>query len=323
MYPIPLVVGCVADQPHQLLEQAWRLLVSWRANAGRLRDAPFVLCVAGGVPPDFARRVAPYKAQLVAVEPLTPTHPPSNKLRWFQPAGELSAERYVLLDCDTWVCQEPTELLGPEPLRAKLADMATVTDAVFDRVFATAGIAKPPAQYRLPLNAETSIAYFNAGVLSFSRAALDVLVPRWLYWNAWLEERMALLETCQGFLEQASLSVAIAELGWMPGLLDEALNFPGHFKDLPQPALENIDPVILHYHKEYSPNGMLAPTPLPLVQKRIDDANTELFTAWRDLAMQLSMPQNVECSRSTEDESPGTKFLTIARLLQRVRRQVF
>ncbi|MGE0049299.1 MAG: hypothetical protein AB7T01_10255 [Acidithiobacillus sp.] len=289
----PLVVGCVADQPPYLLEQAWRLLLSWRKNAGRWRDVPFLLGVAGGVPEDFARRVAPFGAILVSVEQLTPRHPPSNKLQWFAPASRIKAERYVLLDCDTWVCKQPDGLLGAEPLRAKLADIATVTDVIFEKVFVAAGIPKPPTEHTLSIRGEASITYLNAGVLSLSASALQHLLPRWRHWNHWLDTRPELLADCFPFLEQASLSLTIAELGLPVGLLDDSLNFPGHFKDPVPPALTAIEPRILHYHKETDENGRFLDSPLPLVQKHIVHANASLFAAWRELAFDLSQERAV------------------------------
>jgi hypothetical protein len=275
-----VVVGCVADQQVKYLEQAFRLLVSWRRSGGRLAQCRFIICVAGGIPPGYAASLTPWFPELVAVDPFTAAHPPSNKLRFLELELIHNYDRVILLDCDTIILKEPLELLGSVPLLAKMADIATVPDAIFRKLYSATGSVKPEPMYSCTVSGEASIPYFNAGVLSFSKKAIQDLVPTWLRLNRKVAAHPEWLGEAFGFLEQATLSLAVTNTKTAFSLLSSAMNFPAHFQDPPIQELTEIDPVILHYHGLVNSYGYLARSPYPLVQSAIQEFNVALTEAW-------------------------------------------
>lgn len=265
-----LAIGCVADATPKYLDQALRLLQSWRWFAGRYAQADFHVCIVGGARSDARARYARYGAQVHGVAPFDSRHPPSNKLRFLELAATLDAERVLLLDCDTIVVQEPDALFEGEALIAKIADVATVPLRVLRQVFAAFDVAAPPASCRCTVSDEPTIPYFNAGVLSLSAAAMRSLVPEWIRCNKALIERMDLLAGHGNFCEQASLSVALAATGTRFTALDNRMNFPAHFQDRPATSrFAQTDPVIIHYHWLVDDTGRLQRSPYPNVDRRI------------------------------------------------------
>src|ERR1700682_2259895 len=115
-----LAIGCVADCTAKYLDQAARLLQSWRWFAGRYADADFHVCVVGDVGPGERARYEKYGAHVQSVSQFSAHHAASNKLRFLELEAARDAERVLLLDCDTIVVQEPGELFQGEPLIAKM-----------------------------------------------------------------------------------------------------------------------------------------------------------------------------------------------------------
>ncbi len=272
-----LAIGCVADSAAKYLDQAERLLQSWRWFAGRYANADFHVCIIGDVRPGERARYEKYGAHVHSATQFSARHAPSNKLRFLELDATRDAERVLLLDCDTIVVQEPVELFQGEALIAKIADVATVPPSILERIYAAFGVASPPASCRCTVSDELTIPYFNTGVLSFSAGALKVLAPAWIRYNRMLIERIDLLEERRRFCDQASLSVAAAATKTPFTMLDNRMNFPAHYLDCPvTSSFGQTDPVIIHYHWLVDDTGRLQRSPYPNVDRRIESFNTRL-----------------------------------------------
>lgn len=272
-----LTVGCVADCTPKYLEQALRLLQSWRWFAGAMSTADFHLCVVDEIDHSYRALYEEYGAKVHIVPRASTRHPPSNKLRFLELPEAGDADRVVLLDCDTIVVREPTGLIADADFLAKIADHRTTTPEVFDSVFAAFGISLPAADQRCTVRGESTIPYFNGGVLAFSRRSMRALVPQWIRINSCLIEQMELLKECGHFCEQASLSLALAATGTSFQVLGNDMNFPAHLREEPlESAFADTDPVIIHYHWLVDERGLLEPSPYPNVNRRIQQFNERL-----------------------------------------------
>jgi hypothetical protein len=273
------IVGCVTDLQSKYLEQSYRLLVSWRQNAGQYAQIPFHVVVIGEIPEHFRALCEPYSVQWHCAESFASVHPPSNKLRFLETCAAREADRVVLLDCDIVLVGAPDLLFSDADFLAKPADFATVPMSIFQEIFEAYDVVLPPTTMLTTISREKTIPYYNAGVLSFSREAMRTLVPRWLERNRDLAVRIALLGDAQGYLEQATLSLALAEMDMHCRPLDETYNFPAHCVDPVCDQLLQRDPVIIHYHHRAA-DGLLDNSPYPKVQAAIDVINSQLGGAW-------------------------------------------
>jgi len=273
-----VVVGCVADNSQKYLDQALRLVKSWRWFAGKFADCEFHVCVVGAFPAEYLEKYESYGARVHMVSRFSDLHPPSNKLRFLELPNLVNADRVVLLDCDMVIVQEPRELICEANFAAKIADFPTVTPDIFRTLFSAYELPLPEATERCTVHGESIIPYFNAGVLSFSQNAMVTLIPEWIRINRNLVRRLDLLGQCSNFCEQASLSIALASCGTSFETLGNSLNFPAHCQDESLSSdFYGTDPVIIHYHWLVDESGLLQPSPYPNVNARIEQFNERLL----------------------------------------------
>ena len=272
-----LVVGCVADATRTYLDQAYRLLLSWRWFAGAWAQADFHVCVVGRVAAADRLRFEGLGATVHVVPGFTGRHPTSNKIRFFDIQPARGADRVLLLDCDTIVVQPPAALFCAEGLSAKIVDSATVSLAVFARLFAAYGAPMPAAAHNCTVTHAATIAYFNSGVIALTRAAADVVAPAWERINGELAPRFEALGGEAHYCEQASLSLAVALTATPYSTVGNELNFPAHFQYLPLDCeFANVDPTIIHYHGLVGDDNLLLPSKYPNVNRRIQDFNLRM-----------------------------------------------
>ena len=273
-----IVVGCVADNSQKYLDQALRLLQSWRWFAGKLANFDFHVCVVDDLPATYREKYESYGAQVHIVSRFSDHHPQSNKLRFLELPLLHGASRVILLDCDTVVVQEPLGLICDADFAAKIADFPTVTSDIFQSLFSVFDLLFPEESETCTVHGEQTIPYFNAGVLSFSQKAMHTLVPEWISINRdLLEHHLDIFKSRSNFCEQASLSLALAKCGTSIQTLSNRLNFPGHCHHEPLTSdLGRTDPVIIHYHWLVDEDGFLQNSPYPKVNKRIELFNARL-----------------------------------------------
>ncbi|MHB1620145.1 MAG: methyltransferase domain-containing protein [Sulfuricella sp.] len=272
-----LALGCVAENTPKYLGQAVRLVQSVRWFGGALNEAELYVCVVEGIRQDFREELERYDARIRVVPRFSTKHPQSNKLRFLELPDLARHDQVLLLDCDTIVVRDPLPHLFRAEFTAKIADAPTVPLDTFRQLFSAFGLPMPETSQRCTVRGEPTIPYFNAGVLAFSRRAMDNLVPKWIKLNERLIASMELLEGHENFCEQASLSLAIAAIGIPFEVVGNAFNFPMHFDD-PATAtgLADIDPFIVHYHWLADPSGYILPSAYPAVNRRIAEFNARL-----------------------------------------------
>lgn len=272
-----LAIGCVAENTPKYLEQALRLVQSVRWFGGALNEAQFYVCVVDDVSLHYRMELERYGVTICVVSRFSTKHPQSNKLRFLELPDIVHYDHVLLLDCDTIVVRDPSSYLFHPGLAAKIADVPTVAMDTFHRVFSVFGVPVPEADQFCTVSGELTIPYFNAGVLAFSRQAMDTLVPRWIELNQQLIARMELLGEQSNFCEQASLSLALSAIGTPFETLGNAFNFPLHFDDAAlAPFLEDVDPFIIHYHWCTDPSGYILTNSYPAVNQRIEEFNARL-----------------------------------------------
>jgi hypothetical protein len=283
--------GCVTDEEPEFQQGALFLLASLRALGGAYAGADFVICVVGTLAPPLATMADTLGARVVAVAPLSETRPQANKLR-FLALPELARYDYaVLLDCDTAIATSPEDMFGGTGMRARIAGGRSVPPSVLDNLFAEAGMAPPPPAYLTTVTAEPTPLYCNSGVVVMAGAIVGRFIDIWQRRQAWLLEHPELLPGCAGHAQQASLSLALAECGVAFEPLDLRFNFPAHRprRSFFTPAVDVLDPVILHYNHP-AEDWTLLPSLAAGANRAIDRVNA----AWRETRARLQLPMAAE-----------------------------
>ena len=270
-----LVIGCVTENTPKFLSQALRLLQSIRWFGGKIADAKVIVCVVEGIDPAYRDEFQKYFAEVRIVERFSEKHPQSNKLRFLQQEDLKDYRSTLLLDCDTVVVQDPSADLATDGLRGKIVDGPTVPHHVFEDLFDFFQLQIPQKDYQCTVRGTPTIPYFNAGVLLFSQTAMSDLVPTWVELNEQLINNLEILGNSTNFCEQASLSLAVVDTETKLDVFGNEMNFPIHHEDYIS-CLENIDPLIIHYHSLVDLSGYIRPSKYPLVNKRITQFNDRL-----------------------------------------------
>lgn len=272
-----VAIGCVADNNPKYLSQALRLLLSLRWFGGSMAGANFFVCVVDKICPAFALEFERLGAFVRTVSRFSPLHPHSNKLRLLEVPEVGYYDTFLLLDCDTLIVQDPWQYLNGRVFEAKIADLPTVPNEIFQRLFQHFGIPAPKQDYMTNPNDSPTVWYCNAGVLVFPKEMLFTLGRSWLKYNKALLERLDLLGENKTFCDQASLSLAFASEPVQFKELPVAMNFPIHLTNFEKTEkMQECDPVIIHYHDKVDENGFLLSSPFLGVQKRIKQFNARL-----------------------------------------------
>ena len=272
-----VVFTCIAEPTNEFLEQSARLLMSLRWFGGSLAQSRFVIGCTATVPKEARELFDRYGAEVAAVERYDLTHGHSNKIALLSSSKLAGHEIIVLLDCDTLVVQDPVRWLNPDAVAIKLADLPTVSLAELQSIFRHLKCPVPSPRYHHELTGDACIAYCNSGVMIVPEKHRQRLATQWDYWNRQVLTLPETLSFNRVHMDQVSLALALENTDVPFAPLPTEMNMPVHFK--PQfypPAWQEIDPVIIHYHRLSHPDGFLKPCTLEQCKRRIESFNARL-----------------------------------------------
>jgi len=270
-----LLIGCVAENTPKYLAQALRLVQSVRWFGGSIADADVLVCVVGTLDSATIERFSHYGATLRTVERFDARCPVTNKLRFVEQPEARGYSGVLMLDCDTIVVQDFSPLLTGSLFSAKIADGPTMPLDVLAHVFRQFDIPCPEPHYRCTIRGTLTIPYFNTGVLYFPVGVFDILPPIWIRHTRELLSRFDLVRGREHFVEQTSMSMALASSALSFTPLGNEMNCPVHHEDY-IPCLDGVDPYIIHYHSRVDGDGYLLPSKYGSINRRIRQFNERL-----------------------------------------------
>jgi hypothetical protein len=266
-----VVVGFLTENSPRMLTQAIRLLRSIRWFGGELSRARVVVCGVGPLESSAHGTLEALGAEVRTVSRFHPTNPTGNRNQLFAELLDAPQKLLFVLDCDTIIVRDPMPFLNDEAFQAKVAPTPTVSDEVFERLFAHFSLRKPPRSCITGLSGTPTVPYFNSGVIAIPTSMARIVAPVWRKYNLALAEQPQLAAPCQRHMHQASLALALAETGVPCVELPEAMNYQINTQHLAQPpGFAGIDPVIIHYHQFSTDDGFLLPCIYPPAQARIE-----------------------------------------------------
>ena len=287
------VFTCIAEPTNQLLEQSARLLMSLRWFGGSLAQARFVLGCTGPIPQQALELLDDYQAEMITVERYDPAHGHSNKIALLSSSIFAQHDIVVLLDCDTVLVQDPARWLNRDVVGIKLADGPTVSLAELQAIFRHFNCPVPSARYYHELTGDACLAYCNSGVVIVPERYRQQLASQWDYWNRQVLTAPETLRFNRLHTDQVSLALALenSEVPFAP--LPAEMNMPAHFSaGAYPPAWQELDPIIIHYHRLSYPDGFLRQCALGQCTRRIESFNARLRAEVRPrLAISLAPSQ--------------------------------
>jgi len=255
-----LVVSCVAENRPDWHARAYNLALSSLTVCSGSATR-FVAHFVDGVDPAARQRIESLGAEVRVVDRVDRRSPYLNKLRMLELGSAGDFDVLAALDCDTIIVRDLQPHLSLDSVGAKPADIDRLTPEQWRRLYDALGLARPTGSFIATSSGQRMGPYFNSGVLLIPRAYCASLLAAWTEMSdrilaVYRQYPTIVPQQWRFHLDQYSLACALAAAAIPVRALPSELNYPVHVSVSPA-ARGAIDPVILHYHKNVTPDGFL------------------------------------------------------------------
>jgi hypothetical protein len=264
--------SCVMDTPAKFQHQALLWALTLVRRGGQAPENVIVHAVEG-TPQNQIELLRSFGVQVFVVPRYSSVHPFLNKLRQLESETLRAADYVVLCDTDLVFCS-PIDawVVGDRP-RVKIVDIANPPLQMWQMLFTAAGLSKPPRPAVASLDGTQTYANnCNGGLYILPRAVFNTLPHVWPRWVQWVLRQGKILGRYRTHVSQISFGLAMEELGIEVDLLPLALNFPTNLK-VPNLAMHDTVPAVIHYHANLDRAGLLRPIGLPRLDAAVAEVN--------------------------------------------------
>jgi trehalose 2-sulfotransferase len=273
-----VVYSCVTDQVPSLRYQTLVWCLTLIHLAGRSPDCVVVHAVEG-TGDEHLKELRDLGVTLVIVKRFHQSNPFANKFRQLDSPALRDADRVVLCDCDlAFVGDVSAEIYG-DMIGTKVVDGGFPLYETWVQLASLAGVTGPLEPRRSTHGLRWTYANnINGGFVVVPRTWLSPLAEAWPRWFRWtMEQGQAFAPTTKVVRHafQVAFGLAVLELGLPVRQLSPALNFstlPPHDDG----DIQGTDPLVLHYHRRMTEDGLVRPTGRPGIDKAIATVNNFL-----------------------------------------------
>ncbi len=211
----------------------------------------------------------------------------------------------VALDCDVAVSGDFSHELTGDAVAMAPVDVALAPIDEWNEFYEYFNVTMPAVRYRTRVGGDICPPYFNAGVLLVPKELVTPLRNAWQRWllrvaDAYEQEAVpGVLGSCQAYVDQLSLALALADESIPHRPLPLAMNTPTRTVIDPHLHPQNVEPYILHYHHHVDANGFLIPSGYPGIDCAIEHVNRSLATCKRKTDTGIVEPLKAHTESST------------------------
>ncbi len=279
------VFSCVVDADRRFHLEALRWYATLVGVIG-VDPADLVVHAVGGSESDVLGHLRDRGVAVVDVECFDASAPHCNKI-----SGALSLARHgvdgvaVLTDTDMAVVEDARSIaLDANQVGFRPVGAGNPPLHVLENLFEAAGVKLPrrvPIEFAPTRGQRTLSGHGNGGLYVVPGPLLPTLAAVWAGWAHWILEHRDLLETWSVFVDQAAMTLTLAEAGINPRPLGLEWNFP---TDNPRriPA-RPPEPAALHYKANVTADGLLGLSGSAVVDRRIALANDAIAGVWAEV----------------------------------------
>ena len=278
------VFSCVVDVDPRFHLEALR----WYATLDRIvgvDPADLVVHAVEGSESHVLEFLRSRRVSIVDVERFDERSPHCNKI-----SGAVSLARRgvdglaVLTDTDVAVVQDPRHIaLGANEVGLRRVGAGNPPLHILETLFEAAGVELPPPvpiEFAPRTGQFTLSGHGNGGLYVVPGPLLPALAAAWERWARWILDHLHLLETWSTFVDQAAMTLALADGGCSPCNLGLEWNFPTN-NPRRIPARPPV-PAALHYKGNVTADGPLGPSGSAVVDRRIAIANEAITRVWAE-----------------------------------------
>jgi hypothetical protein len=200
-----------------------------------------------------------------------------NKLQQFEHVLRANASHVILSDADLFFLEDPTALIQPGLVSARIVDAPNPAPDVLRALLDAAGYGNEPLSGKpgFALESTTHPLNCNGGLYVMERRHLQVLAPVWRRWAGFCLSREDVLGSKVIHADQLGFMLSMLECGLPFEQLPVHANFPTHF---PASRYGEVPASIssLHYHGNIVESGRLGAVGIPGIDLAIETANRRL-----------------------------------------------
>lgn len=279
------VYSCTVDADRRFHLEALRWFATLDLVLG-VDPADLVVHAVGGADSDIVRYLRDRGVVVEDVETFDERSPHCNKI-----SGALSLARRgvkgvaVLTDADIAVVED-ARLVALEANEVAFRPVGAGNPPLYvlEKLFEAAGVELPrrvPIEFAPMRGQRTLSGHGNGGLYIVPGELLPSLATTWEHWARWILDHRDLLETWHVFVDQAAMTLTLAEAKINPHPLGLEWNFPtNNPKRIPARPPE---PSALHYKENVTAEGLLGPSGFAAVDRRIDLANEAISQVWAEV----------------------------------------
>ena len=281
--------SCFVDDAPIYRVQTFIWLNCLKLQQGIGPSSIFVHTTDSGSP--FRDWLSSERVNIVELGAFDPRNRHCNKLQQLATFARGAHDPVVFMDCDTaWVGKGA--MPDGHAVSARIVDFADPPESILVEIFAASGLGRPdwrPVSFPRGADRElTDVNNCNGGLYICAGEFLKELAPRWRFWARWCLDHGQLFQSFFMHADQVSFALAMRELHAKVFPLPLVWNYPTHVASA---ELPNIDPQILHYHREMTNDARLKAIGVPLVDDAIQELNKNLARVGKTTIAAICQPQ--------------------------------
>lgn len=278
-----LYFSCVVDSKPLYQAQAYIWVTTLVNHINIAPSNIFVHLVGKEFKTTFIQWLEQVGVKIIHVTPFDTRSPYLNKLQQLSTFANLNQEAYVaLMDCDTAVFSLENLKLD-FPVNAKIVDFPVPSLDNLNQIYQAAGLeGVEPVETTFLLKEEKLTDRFNCngGVVIISLDIVKELEKKWKEYAKWCVNNKEIFEPKRRHhLDQVSFAMALKSLKIELGLLDIEWNYPAHVNPK---RLPDVQPKIIHYHKNLNQSMKLEKIGLEKVDSAIATINQVIDESFRN-----------------------------------------
>ncbi|HEY8309198.1 MAG TPA: class I SAM-dependent methyltransferase, partial [Gemmatimonadaceae bacterium] len=311
--------SCLVDNDVVMRAQSYIWLTALLSIQGCAPDQIHVHVTEDVDAPEYLALLARLGVKVIRVPPFDSRNAYCNKLTQLPTFLQTRFRQVVLMDCDTaWVGSQA--LPTPRGVAAKIVDLPNPPPPMIEDVFELAGLGDPDwTETSLQPTGDPDMTdrnNCNGGLYIFEQGSLRAVAPVWRKWATWCIDHDERFGDYSQHADQVSFALALRELNRVVEPLPVAWNYPTH---LPSSLLPDVEPQILHFHRELTADFAIKGIGIPLVDKaiaRINDAVQASFARHLTQSVFWDLRYVLDPDRGSGYGSRGSSLEIKQRLLE-------
>ena len=279
---ILIATQCSPVEPFK--SEVIRLFKSLNLFGGNLAQAKKVACFSESIDENFKNKLEELGVKIIFIESLDSRYAYANKIQMLQIKEEYDV--LITLDTDIIVTGDFSNYIDKNTISAKIVDTDSLGLENWKKLFKFFKLDIPSDRFQTCITNDTTIPWFNSGVLFIPKKFSSQLYDSWVKYNKKLIENYYTLDFISknssthdhkfAFTDQYALALAIHECELPYSLLPLDLNFSTHHHIHESFQPEKISPLLVHYHHLVSKNGNILHCKYKKTNTLINNVNSKL-----------------------------------------------